>query len=129
MQPRKWCDPSSAFGNPHADARAWRPPADPADLEEFRAAVIQHAIAISVRRAKNALKMTQRQLAAVDGRGQDALKWNRRLNGQQGLQMVDLSVILRAVPGALPSEADMQLLLDVAEKRIPPPSGWAEVDS
>lgn len=128
MKPCDWCDPSDAFGDRNATRRAWKVPARASDLPEFRAAVTQHAIAISVRRYKHKNGWTQQRLAEEDDRDQDKLKWNKRLNGQQGLTLTDLTVIMRLLPGAMPTEGSIRRLLKVAEggKR---PARWDEVDT
>ena len=117
-----------------APTRRWNPPcagADQHEIENFRSAVIQHAIAISVRRYKNEKGWTQERLAEMDGRWPDTgtARWNERLNGRTSLTMRDVSVILRLLPGALPSEAHVQRLLAVAEKATNPAPNWDEVDT
>jgi hypothetical protein len=134
VQPRDWCDPPEAFGDRLAPTRRWNPPragADQHEIENFRSAVVQHAIAISVRRYKNEKGWTQERLAEMDGRWPDTgtARWNERLNGRTSLTMRDVSVILRLLPGALPSEAHVQRLLAVAEKATNPPPNWDEVDT
>lgn len=128
VKPRDWCDPKTAFGDPNAKARAWVVPVHGSDLPEFRAAVVQHAIAISVRRYKNNHGVTQHDLAQQDDRRQESLKWNSRLNGRHGLTLTDLTVILRVLPGAMPSEGSIRRLLKVAQG-APRPAGWTEVDT
>lgn len=98
-------------------------------IDEFRAAVLQHAIAVSVRQYKNEHGVTQDALGRLDGRPDATNKWNARLNGRIGLTMKDLAVLVTFLPGALPAEDDMRLLLDVAEKRVSPPEDWAEIDT
>lgn len=134
MQPRDWCSPPEAFGDRHAKVRHWNPPgpnADPFEVEDFRAAVIQHAVAVSVRDYKNKKGWTQERLAEEDGRWglTGTARWNERLNGRTRLTMRDLSVIMRLLPGALPRERDVQTLLAIAEKHRQPPLGWDKVDT
>jgi hypothetical protein len=134
VKPRNWCDPPEAFGDREAATRRWNPPragADQHEIEDFRSAVIQHAIAISVRRYKNKMGWTQERLADLDGRWPDTgtARWNERLNGRTRLTMRDVSVIMRLLPGAMPSEKQVQTLLAVAEKRQPPPPRWRERDT
>lgn len=98
-------------------------------MDEFRAAVLHHAIAVSVRRYKNDQGITQEALAKRDDRPDAVRKWNARLNGRIGLTMKDLAVLVQVLPGAMPSEATVRQLLSVAEKRATPPQDWTESDS
>jgi hypothetical protein len=123
-EPRHWCAPSKAFGSWKATDRVWLVPEKPYNLERFRAAVLQHAIAVSVRQHKTREGITQEQLSEFDGRGDAKAKWNARLNGRIALTMVDLGVLVRFLPGALPEEEAMEQLLKVAEGVDEPPLGW-----
>lgn len=129
--PRSWCSPKEAFGDPAAPVRRWLPPTGEAELFLFRAAVVQHAIAVTVRRYKNAHKpdpMTQDDLGRMDFRQDAANQWNKRLNGRSPLTLRDVAWLMSKLPGALPSEGDIQVWLDVAEKKMARPAGWPEVD-
>lgn len=81
VQPRNCCKPREAFGDLYAEEREWqRPPAAKAHLlNDFRAAVVQHAMAVAVRRYKNERGWTQERLAREDGRPDAPNKWNARL--------------------------------------------------
>ena len=46
---------------------------------------------------------------------QATLKWNRRLRGKQTLTLTDLTVIMRLLPNAMPTEGAIRRLLKVAE--------------
>lgn len=134
MNPRDWCVPKGSFGDPNALNRHWEPPSSETELPLFRAAVVQHAIAVSVRRWKNAHgKMTQDQLATLDkadGRpGSNVIEWNARLNGRRTITLADIAVIIRHLPEAMPTEDFISTLLRVAEKEMPRPTWWSEVDS
>lgn len=131
--PRDWCTPPSAFGSPSGQSRTWNPPLGDDDTPEnwaqFRAAVIQHAIAITVRRAKNAHEphpLTQEDLARLDKRfgTQGKNKWNARLNGRTAMSLPDISVLMTLLPDALPTEEEIRPLVEAAENRTPPHQNW-----
>lgn len=124
MPPRYWCEPPTAFGDPAATVREWQPPGRPHLLDEFRAAVMQHAIAISVRRYKNGAGLTQEALGDLDGRPDARNKWNARLNGRINMTMKDMATLVAILPGAMPTEAKMRTLLRVAEHQETRPRGW-----
>ena len=126
--PKHWCAPSRAFGSWRATERVWLVPEKPSNLERFRAAVVQHAIAVAVRQHKTTEGVTQGQLSQFDGRGDAKSKWNARLNGRVTINVTDLAVLVRFLPGALPAEAEMKQLLDVAEGQLEPPLGWGRPD-
>lgn len=130
VPPRQWCSPTRAFGDPHAPVRVWQPPhGRPHLLDEFRAGVVQHAIAISVRRYKNSQEITQDDLGRLDTRPDATNKWNARLNGRINMTLKDIAVLIRFLPSGLPPEAEIQILLDVVEHKRPPPPGWLEIDT
>lgn len=130
-RPCDWCSPRGAFGDPAAPVRRWLPPEGEAELFLFRAAVVQHAVAVTVRRFKNAHKpdpITQDDLGRMDFRQDAANHWNRRLNGREAMSLRDVAWLMSKLPGAMPSESDIQVWLNVAEKKEPRPSNWPEVD-
>lgn len=137
--PQKWCSPPGAFGkvgdedDPVKD-RLWLPPSgnDPVELGKFRAAVMQNAICLFVRTAKNLPQygpdgdrvLTQEQLARLDDRPDSQKRWNARLCGRANLTTSDIATLMRILPDALPDEREIRVFLDVAEKRIPRPPWW-----
>ena len=134
-QPRRFCDPQTAFGKPEPkdDIRVWLPPRDsrdPKEWSEFREAVVQHAICISTRRDKTRKDITQEALARLDARSSAFGRWNDVLNGRVAMNLEDLAHLMLHVPDALPSQQDIVTLLQVAEGTIPPPPRhiWDEVD-
>ena len=79
--PKAWCDPPSAFGKvdqydrngvltKKVGRREWQRPSgqDPNELAQFRAAVMQNAIAVHVREFKNGEAIRRTGLAALDDR-------------------------------------------------------------
>lgn len=144
-QPRKWCDPPEAFGQLTVKGnavtrRVWLPPTttDPVVVAEFGAAVMQNAICVHVRSFKNSMPdkdkpgttgVTQNKFASLDNRPHSADKWQKRLTGQRILTMPDVLMIVEHLPGALPSDDEIRVFLDVAYKRISPPPGWRWPDT
>lgn len=142
--PQKWCSPPEAFGqlklrDEKVEVRVWLPPRgnDHVEMAKFRSAVMQSAICLFVREAKNAEKfgpdgnerLTQEQLARLDPRPDTQKRWNARLCGRANLTTFDMATLMVILPGSMPSERDIKVFLDVAEKRIEPPTGWAWPDS
>lgn len=85
--PKRWCQPHAAFGKLEQADRVWLRPSgnDPVEVAQFRAAVMQNAIALHVRAFKNGEGLCHPRLAALDLR-LDALDlWDARLNGHENL--------------------------------------------
>ena len=137
--PQKWCNPPDAFGQLNVKKREWLPPRgnDRVEVAKFRAAVWQNAICVYVRTAKNLAQygedgdkmMTQEQLAALDPRPDTQKRWNARLCGRANLTTADIATLMRILPDALPPEHEVQMFLDVAEKRISAPDWWEWPDT
>lgn len=144
--PRQWCTPSRAFGQLTVDGaavtqRVWNPPStrDPVVVAKFRAAVMQNVICLYVRSHKNALAHPKGivdrgfpldAFAALDERTPgDSEKWQGRLTGRYNMTALDIVTLMEILPGALPPEGAVKEFLDVAQKRIPRPSGWRWPDS
>lgn len=98
---------------------------------------MQNVICLYVRQAKNSLPhptltgatFPLSAFAALDRRQNDDEKWQGKLTGRYNLTTSDIVTIMDILPGALPSEADIQEFIDVAQKRIAPPAGWPWPDS
>jgi hypothetical protein len=143
--PQQWCSPPMAFGQltlPNGKPvkhRRWLPPpnTDFVGLAKFRASVMQNAICVHVRQAKNLRQygddgnatLTQKQLAALDPRPDTQKRWNARLCGRANLTTADIATLMVILPGALPNERTIKTFLDVAEKKIARPAGWPLPDS
>lgn len=138
--PQKWCSPPETFGQltmldgGPIEARTWLPPTgnDLVEVAKFRAAVMQHVIALHVRKAKNEFtfgpdgeqRLTQEQLAKLDPRPDTQKRWNARLCGRANLTTADIAQLMVILPGAMPSEEEVKMFMDIAEKRIEPPTWW-----
>jgi hypothetical protein len=137
--PQRWCEPPAAFGQLNewfedkpVKTRKWlRPsPKDPVRLAQFRAAVMQNAICVAIRSAKNdddgsrGERLSQAAFARKDPRPDSEAHWNAVLNGRVPLSTQDIAMVTVMLPGALPSEAEIREFLDVAEKRTGVPSWW-----
>jgi len=97
-------------------------------MAQFRAAVVQNAISVYVRKHKNATKTPQRKLAALDGRVTALDNWNARLNGRENLTTSDIATLIAVLPGAMPSEAQIADFITVAEGGARP-VGWKWPDT
>lgn len=110
----------------------WLPPdpdRDPVAVSKFRAAVMQNAVALAVRSFKNVNGVPQEELARRDARA-DAMKmWNARLCGRANLTMQDMATLMVVLPGAMPDEAGIRIMIDVAEGTRPRPRFWDFPDS
>jgi hypothetical protein len=139
--PQKWCSPPGLFGQltlpdgePIEDERTWLPPKgnDLVEVAKFRAAVMQHVICLHVRKAKNEFtfgpdgeqRLTQEQLALLDPRPDTQKRWNARLCGRANLTTADIATLMVILPGAMPSEEEVKMFMDIVEKRIDPPTWW-----
>jgi hypothetical protein len=129
--PWSWCQPNNAFGRLDVEKREWTPPDgdDPVLMTKFQAAVIQNAICVSVRKFKNEKGIAQEVLAREDKRSDSLKKWNARLCGRQPLSLQDIAVLMTVVAGALPTEAELSIFLQVAMGQIEPPPGWDRPDT
>lgn len=136
-RPQQWCSPPEAFGHLDVQERVWLPPRghDLTEVAKFRAAVMQNVICLHVRKHKNLTQhgrdgskvMTQEQLAALDPRPDTQRRWNARLCGRANLTTADIATLLMILPDAMPSEQEIRMFIDVAEKRVVP-SGWFKDD-
>lgn len=98
---------------------------------------MQNAICLYVRTAKNSLPhptlpgatFPLSAFVALDLRQNDDEKWQGKLTGRYSLTTQDIVTIMEILPGSLPSEAEIQEFIDVAQKRIAPPPGWRWPDS
>lgn len=131
-QPRDWCTPKESFGRLDAPERVWLPPdpeGDPVAVSKFRAAVMQNAVALSVRGFKNLKGVPQDELAGRDRRADAARMWNARLCGRVNLTAQDMATLMVILPGAMPSEEMVARLIEVAEGRVARPKFWDFPDS
>lgn len=128
--PKKWCKPHAAFGKLGVDVREWRRPPghDPVEVAQFRAAVMQNAIAVHVREFKNGVALRRTGLAALDERTGSLELWDARLNGNENMTTADLATLLTVLPDAVPSPEFISRFLSVAEG-APAPQGWAFPDT
>ncbi|GIM63354.1 hypothetical protein Pve01_80230 [Planomonospora venezuelensis] len=138
--PQKWCSPPATFGQltmpdgSRIEARTWLPPkgSDLVEVAKFRAAVFQNVICLHVRKAKNEFsfgpdgeqRLTQEQLAKLDPRPDTQKRWNARLCGRANLTTADMAQLMVILPGAMPSEEEVKMFIDIAEKRIERPDWW-----
>ncbi len=145
--PRKWCTPSNAFGQLSVEgvpvtSRVWNPPSgkDPVEVADFQAAVMQNLIALHVRTHKNALPHPKgfadrgfplKAFVKLDARMEagDIDPWQGRLTGRYNLTVRDIVTLIEVLPGAMPAEGEIREFLDVAQKRIEPPSNWKWPDT
>lgn len=131
-QPRDWCYPRESFGRLDAPERVWSPPdpdGDPIAVSKFRAAVMQNAIALSVRDFKNLKGVPQEELARRDRRSDAMRLWNARLCGRVNLTAQDMATLLMVLPGAMPAEETMRRFIDVAEGAVDRPRFWDYPDT
>lgn len=127
-----WCQPGGSFGKVGAkvEKREWQPPngKDPVEVAQYRAAVIQNAIAVHVREFKNGALMSRRALAQLDYRAYSWDLWNARLNGTENLTPADLATLMATLPDALPDKTFILNFLRVAEGG-PRPDDWPYPDT
>ncbi|MEO9322284.1 hypothetical protein ABFT23_02260 [Nocardioides sp. C4-1] len=126
-QPRDWCSPREAFGRLDATERVWSPPdpfGNPLAVSKFRAAVMQNAIALSVRGFKNTSEVGQEDLARLDLRSDSMNMWNARLCGRANLSTQDIAALTVLLPGALPGEEAIRVFISVAEGSVARPKFW-----
>lgn len=139
--PKVWCKPTSAFGKVDkvlkdgsiekvVERREWQPPSgnDPVEVAQYRAAVIQNAIAVHVREFKNGEAMSRRGLSQLDYRAYSLDIWNARLNGTENLTTADVATLMGVLPDALPEKEYILNFLQVAEGG-PRPTDWPYVDT
>lgn len=128
-KPNRFCEPTEAFGKMDAPVRRWLLPQgeDPKRTAQFREAVIQHGICVTVRRFKNFESWTQERLARTDLRSGALTHWNAVLNGRVVMSFEDYAYLVRVLPDGLPSAGYLAALLQVAEGESVP-EDWAEVD-
>ena len=110
----------------------WLPPdpnGDPLAVSKFRAAVMQNAIVLAVRGFKNLKGVPQEELARLDLRSDSMNMWNARLCGRANLTTQDIATLTVVLPGALPGEEAIRVLIDVAEGTMPRPKFWNFPDS
>lgn len=134
-EPRRWCDPPTAFGKIGVK-RMWRLPdkEEPSEVAKFRAAAMQNVICVSIREAKNLerygrdgnKKLTQEALATLDKRPDGLKKWNAKLGGRMNLSLADLATLAIVLPGAVPPEYEVREFIDWLEGRgdLPEGSRW-----
>lgn len=130
--PKIWCQPHTAFGKLNQAVRVWQRPDgnDQVKVAQFRAAVMQNAIALHVREFKNGalIAMTRSELAALDGRPNSLDLWDARLNGHENLNVQDIATLITVLPGAMPDPDWISDFLKVADGDIPP-RGWRFPDT
>lgn len=128
--PKAWCTPASAFGKLGVEKRVWHPPSgrDPMEMAQFRAAVMQCAVAVYVREFKNGIAMRRSGLAALDHRLDSTDLWDARLNGHENLTTADLATLLTVLPGAVPDPTFLANFMAVAEGG-PRPRAWDYPDT
>lgn len=128
--PKRWCKPSSAFGKLNVKEREWQPPSgrDPVEMAQFRAAVMQNAIAVNVREFKNGVALRRTGLAALDDRLDSLDLWDARLNGHENLTTSDIATLLTVLPDAAPDPVFVTRFLAVAEGD-PRPHDWPYPDT
>ena len=128
--PKIWCLPHTAFGKLNQDVRVWQRPdgRDPVEVAQFRAAVMQNAIALYVREFKNGAVLRRTGLAALDQRLDSLDLWDARLNGHENLTMQDIATLITVLPGAMPDPSWISDFLTVAGGDIPP-QGWRFPDT
>lgn len=128
--PKVWCKPTSAFGKLDVEKREWQPPSghDPVETAQFRAAVMQNAVAVHVREFKNGIALRRTGLAALDVRLDSLDLWDARLNGHENLTTSDIATLLTVLPDAMPAPDFIATFLAVAEGGPPPPD-WPFVDT
>ncbi|MDQ3525356.1 MAG: hypothetical protein M3451_09920, partial [Chloroflexota bacterium] len=132
---KRWCKPTSAFGKLKVKGRKWQPRewqppsgSDPVEVAQFRAAVMQNAIAVHVREFKNGVAMRRTGLAALDDRLDAVDLWDARLNGHENLTTQDIATLLTVLPDAMPDPTFIATFLAVAQG-APPPPGWEYDDT
>ncbi len=126
-QPRDWCTPKESFGRLDATERVWLPPdpdGEPLLVSKFRAAVMQNAIVLAVRGHKNVEGVGQEGLARLDLRSDSMNMWNARLCGRANLTTQDIATLTMVLPGALPAEEAIRVMINVAEGTVPRPKFW-----
>ena len=139
--PKVWCKPTSAFGKVDrvlkdgtikkvVEAREWQPPSgrDPVEVAQYRAAVIQNAIAVHAREYKNGAFLSRQTLADLDYRAYSWDIWNARLNGTENLTTADIATLMAVLPEALPSNEFILDFLQVAQGG-PRPEDWPYADT
>lgn len=130
--PKAWCVPPGSFGKvgEAVEKREWQPPSgrDPVEVAQFRAAVMQNAIAVHVREFKNGVAMRRTGLAALDDRLGSKDLWDARLNGIENLTTADIATLLTVLPDAVPDPTFIARFLDVAAGG-PPPKDWDYPDT
>lgn len=129
--PKVWCKPTSAFGKVEkVDVREWQPPSgdDPVVMAQFRAAVMQNAIAVHVREFKNGIAMRRTGLVGEDKRLNAGDLWDARLNGHENLTTSDIATLLTILPESLPDTHFISVFLSVAEGG-PIPEDWEYPDT
>lgn len=128
--PKVWCKPTSAFGKLNQEKREWQPPSgkDPVEMAQFRAAVMQNAIAVHARNFKNGIALRRTGLAALDDRLDSLDLWDARLNGHENLTTQDIATLLSVLPELVPEPSFIAHFLAVAEGEPPPPD-WDYKDT
>lgn len=98
---------------------------------------MQSVICLWVRQAKNALphpalpgqSFPLQALADRDQRSSHTNFWQSKLTGLTAITVQDIATLTEILPGALPPEREIHVFLEVAQKRIAPPSDWGWPDS
>ena len=139
--PKVWCTPPNAFGKVDqvgrdgsvvkaVEEREWQPPSgrDPVEVAQFRAAVMQNAIAVYAREFKNGVAMRRTGLAALDDRLNSTDLWDARLNGNENMTTSDIATLLTVLPDAVPDPTFIANFIRVAEG-WPRPREWPYPDT
>lgn len=113
------------------EKREWQPPSgrDPVEVAQFRAAVMQNAIAVHVREFKNGIAMRRTGLAALDERLDSLDLWDARLNGHENLTTQDIATLVTVLPDAMPDAMFIRRFLSVAEGEPRPNVEWDYPDT
>lgn len=126
-QPRDWCSPKTSFGRLVATERVWLAPdpdGEPLQVSKFRAAVMQHVIALAIRGHKNENDVAQEDFSRRDLRLDSTRMWNARLCGRAYLTTQDLAALIMILPGAMPDEEGIRTFIEVAEGTRERPKFW-----